>query len=43
VWKTKAWLQNDIIMYLEKAEGVIRGLDDQYSKYSTREVKTGKG
>jgi len=27
-WKAKAWLQNDITMYFEKAEGVIRGLDD---------------
>lgn len=38
----RGW-QNDITTYLEKAEGVIREWDDQYSKYSTCEVKTGKG
>ena len=43
MWRAKAWLQNDITMYLEKADGVIRGLDDYYSKYGSCEVKTGKG
>ena len=36
--KKRGW-QNDVTMYLAKAEGVIREYDDQYSKHNTCEVK----